>query len=95
MYRVRVNLVLLPLVQTCQPQLSARDVNLLQVLVKRQYNMDPYNKVMPTLLFQEFGGLMTLTDVYCRMNRARGMEVSLVSSTSEYIVLTDVTMDAS
>lgn len=25
--------------------------------------------------FQECGGIMTLTDVYCRVNRARGMEV--------------------
>ncbi len=25
---------------------------------------------------KECGGLMTLTDVYCRINRARGMEVS-------------------
>ena len=27
---------------------------------------------------QECGGTMTLTDVYCRINRARGMEVSYV-----------------
>ena len=26
---------------------------------------------------QEQGGIMTLTDVYCRVNRARGMEVVL------------------
>lgn len=26
-------------------------------------------------IFQEYGGIMTLTDVYCRVNRARGMEV--------------------
>jgi len=26
---------------------------------------------------QEFGGMMTMSDVYCRVNRARGMEVSL------------------
>ena len=26
-------------------------------------------------LMQDEGGMMTLTDVYCRFNRARGMEV--------------------
>ena len=27
------------------------------------------------IYLQECGGIMTLTDVYCRVNRARGMEV--------------------
>ena len=26
--------------------------------------------------FQESGGMMTLTDIYCRVNRARGLEVN-------------------
>ena len=29
------------------------------------------------LLLQEAGGIMSLADVYCRFNRARGMEVRL------------------
>ena len=32
--------------------------------------------VFLSCLDQDAGGMMTLTDVYCRFNRARGMEVS-------------------
>lgn len=31
------------------------------------------------IYLQECGGIMTLTDVYCRINRARGMAVSVVT----------------
>lgn len=32
---------------------------------------------LPMLLSQERGGMMSLTEVYCLVNRARGMEVML------------------
>ena len=34
--------------------------------------------MIPHKYFQEEGGVMTLTDVYCRFNRARGMEVDRI-----------------
>lgn len=38
-----------------------------------------YEEIAMLMFFfcdQDAGGMMTLTDVYCRFNRARGMEVS-------------------
>ena len=29
-------------------------------------------------MMQESGGMMALTDIYCRVNRARGMEVGII-----------------
>lgn len=34
-----------------------------------------------SIIFQESGGVMTMTDVYCRINRARGIEVRNLAPT--------------
>lgn len=48
--------------------------------------ISPTFPLSPSLLSQERGGMMALTEVYCLVNRARGMEVTLAQAhiRSEY-----------
>jgi hypothetical protein len=50
--------------------------------------------VLPCVLLKECGGIMPLSDVYCRINRARGIEVGQLAVYYIYLYLKIIVLDA-